>query len=117
MEKDPQRRYPSALALAQDLEHWLKHEPIQAHRTGIFTRGRKWVQRKPAIAAVITLSLALAGAMGWNLWKSELIRQRATNGIAVLPFENLSNDREDTSFADGVQDDILTKLAKIATSR
>jgi serine/threonine protein kinase/tetratricopeptide (TPR) repeat protein len=34
--------------------------------------------------------------------------------IAVLPFENLSNDREDASFADGVQDDILTKLAKIA---
>ena len=35
-------------------------------------------------------------------------------GIAVLPFENLSNDKEDASFADGVQDDILTKLAKIA---
>jgi serine/threonine protein kinase/tetratricopeptide (TPR) repeat protein len=34
--------------------------------------------------------------------------------IAVLPFENLSNEREDASFADGVQDDILTKLAKIA---
>src|SRR5206468_7052417 len=34
--------------------------------------------------------------------------------IAVLPFENLSNDREDASFADGVQDDILTKMAKIA---
>jgi TolB-like protein len=34
--------------------------------------------------------------------------------IAVLPFENLSSDREDASFADGVQDDILTKLAKIA---
>ena len=32
----------------------------------------------------------------------------------MLPFENLSNDREDASFADGVQDDLLTKLAKIA---
>jgi TolB-like protein/Tfp pilus assembly protein PilF len=32
----------------------------------------------------------------------------------VLPFENLSNDREDAFFADGVQDDLLTKLAKIA---
>jgi len=31
----------------------------------------------------------------------------------VLPFENLSNDREDASFADGLQDDLLTKLAKI----
>src|SRR5204863_4381311 len=35
-------------------------------------------------------------------------------GIAVLPFENLSENREDAFFADGVQDDILTKLAKIA---
>ena len=48
------------------------------------------------------------------IWKSELIRHRATTGIAVLPFENLSNDKEDASFADGVQDDILTKLAKVA---
>ena len=32
----------------------------------------------------------------------------------MLPFENLSNDREDAFFADGVQDDLLTKLAKIA---
>ena len=32
----------------------------------------------------------------------------------MLPFENLSNDKEDASFADGVQDDLLTKLAKIA---
>ena len=31
----------------------------------------------------------------------------------MLPFENLSNDREDASFANGVQDDLLTKLAKI----
>src|SRR5437879_3048353 len=29
LEKDPKRRYSSALALAEDLEHWLKHEPIQ----------------------------------------------------------------------------------------
>jgi serine/threonine protein kinase/tetratricopeptide (TPR) repeat protein len=34
--------------------------------------------------------------------------------IAVLPFENLSNDKQDAFFADGIQDDVLTKLAKIA---
>src|SRR5207245_8717230 len=37
LEKDPKRRYASALALAEDLERWLKHEPIRAHRTGVFT--------------------------------------------------------------------------------
>ena len=40
LEKDPQRRYSSALALAEDLERWLKHEPIQARRTGV-VRPRK----------------------------------------------------------------------------
>ncbi len=115
LQKDPQRRYASALALAEDLERWLKHEPIQARRTGLFARGKKWVRRKPAIAAVITLSLALITAVTMIIWKSELLRHRGTTGIAVLPFENLSNDREDASFADGVQDDLLTKLAKIAS--
>ena len=114
LEKDPQRRYPSALAFAEDLEHWLNYEPIRARRAGVLSRGRKWVQRKPAIAVVVALSLILVASVGWNVWKSELVRRPGTTGIAVLPFENLSNDREDASFADGVQDDLLTKLANIA---
>src|SRR5438105_2092995 len=50
LEKDPKRRYASALALADDLEHWLKHEPIRARRTGLVTGGRKWIRRNPTIA-------------------------------------------------------------------
>jgi serine/threonine-protein kinase len=53
-------------------------------------------------------------AVGVIIRKGELVRRPTTTGIAVLPFENLSNDREDASFADGVQDDLLTKLANIA---
>jgi TolB-like protein/predicted Ser/Thr protein kinase len=114
IDKDPQQRYRSALALAEDLERWLRHEPIKARRAGVLTRGQKWVRRKPAIAAVIALSLALAAAVSVIVWKSDLVSRPSTTGIAVLPFENLSNDREDASFADGVQDDLLTKLANIA---
>jgi len=114
LEKDPQRRYSSALALAEDLERWLKHEPIGARRTGIFTRGRKWVRRNPSRSLLAASLIALAAAAGWIVWKSELIRPPVTTGIAVLPFENLGEQKENTSFADGVQDDILTKLAKIA---
>src|SRR5437867_2816970 len=113
LEKDPKRRYASAIALAEDLERWLKHEPIQARRTGIFARGRKWVRRNPTSALLAASLMALAAAAGWIVWKSELIRQPVTTGIAVLPFENLGDQKEQTAFADGVQDDILTKLAKI----
>jgi eukaryotic-like serine/threonine-protein kinase len=72
LEKDPKRRYASALALAEDLEHWLKNEPILAHRTGIFTRGKKWVRRNPTIALLILSLAALAAAISWNVWKSDL---------------------------------------------
>jgi eukaryotic-like serine/threonine-protein kinase len=114
LEKDPKRRYSSALALAEDLERWLKHEPIQARRTGIFARGRKWVRRNPSIAVMAALLLALAVPLGVTIWKSEFVRKPVTTGIAVLPFENLSEQKENAAFADGIQDDILTKLAKIA---
>src|SRR5438128_2753734 len=83
LEKDPQRRYPSALALAEDLERWLKHEPIQARRTGIFARGKKWVRRNPTSALLTASLIALAAAAGWIVWKSEFIRQPLTTGIAV----------------------------------
>src|SRR5437773_1912656 len=114
LEKDPKRRYSSALALAEDLEHWLKHEPILARRTGIFARGKKWVQRNPTSALLAASLIALAAAAGWIIWKSEFIARPLTNGIAVLPFENLSDDKSDASFVDGMQDDVLTKLARIA---
>ena len=73
LEKDPKRRYSSALALAEDLERWLKHEPIQARRTGIFARGKKWVRRNPTSALLAASLIALAAAAGWIVWKSEFI--------------------------------------------
>ena len=114
LEKDSQRRYSSALTLAEDLERWLKHEPIQARRTGVVARGRKWLQRNPTATAMAGLSLALIAAVGVIVWKSELFRRPAAAGIAVLPFENLSRDPDNAYFADGIQEEILTRLASIA---
>jgi TolB-like protein/Tfp pilus assembly protein PilF len=113
LEKNPRYRYSSALEVAEDLERWLYHEPILAKRSGFLTHARKWVQRNPTIAALIVLSVVLAAGLGVMTWERESVR-RIPAGIAVLPFENLSDDKEDAFFADGVQDDILTKLAKIA---
>src|SRR6266850_1150494 len=111
LEKDPQRRYSSALALAEDLERWLKHKPIRARRTGLFTRGRKWVRRNPTTALLV---VALAAVMGAMIWKSDLVQRPVTTGIAVLPFENRSEDKANAYFVDGIQDEILTRLSKIA---
>jgi serine/threonine protein kinase/tetratricopeptide (TPR) repeat protein len=113
LEKDPRRRYSSALALAEDLERWLRHEPIQARRTGLVTRGKKWLHRNPSTAFAGASLAGLIAALSVIIWKSDLIRPPPTTGIAVLPFENLG-DKENAVFADGLQDDVLTKLAQVA---
>src|SRR6266446_2339012 len=59
LEKDPQRRYSSALALAEDLERWQKHEPIRARRTGLFRRAGKWIRRNPTTAALVPALVGL----------------------------------------------------------
>ena len=115
LEKDPKRRYSSALALAEDLGALAKARTDcgAAHRS--FRAWKKWVRRNPTSALLAAMLLALAAAVGWIIWKSELFRHPLATGIAVLPFENLSEQRENAAaFVDGVQDDILTKLARIA---
>src|SRR6266699_3906722 len=113
LEKDPKRRYSSALALAEDLERWLRHEPILARRTGVFTRGMKWVRRNPTSALLAASLVALAAAACWIVWKSELVRRPMPAGIAVLPFLDLSPAKDQEYFCDGISEEILDALAKI----
>jgi serine/threonine protein kinase len=113
LEKDPQRRYPAAAGLAEDLEHWLKHEPIQAKPSGVFTHGRKWVRRNPSMTVLLTLLIALGVGLSVTVWhRNPLVL--IPKSVAVLPFENLSDDPDNAYFADGIQEEILTRLASIA---
>src|SRR5437870_6049446 len=116
LDPDPNARYQSAGALAEDLEHWLRHEPIRARRSGVFTRGGKWVRRNPTSTVLVASLVALAAAIVVILWEKESARPLPPMpaGVAVLPFENLSADPESAFFTDGVQDEILNDLAKIA---
>ncbi len=113
LEPDPNARYQSAEALAEDLEHWLRHEPIRARRVGVSTRGRKWVRRNPTTTVLVASLVALTAVVGVMLLERESPRPMPA-GIAVLPFENLSTDPENAFFTYGVQDEILNDLAKIA---
>jgi len=80
--------------------------------------------RRRRLLQLVALALLVSSGVGLTsyFWYRQYVQQHASTGappvprksIAVLPFENLSNDREDAFFADGVQDDVLTKLAKIA---
>lgn len=57
LDKDINRRYGSAEALAEDLERWLKQEPILARPISTLARGVKWARRRPAIAALLAVLL------------------------------------------------------------
>jgi TolB-like protein/Tfp pilus assembly protein PilF len=114
LEREPGARYRSAADLAEDLDRWLDGRPIMARPVSAPVRVLRWSRRNPATALSGVSLVGLAAAVAMMIWKSEPIRPLPTKGIAVLPFENLSEDKEHAFFADGVQDDILTKLAKIA---
>src|SRR5437660_11750297 len=69
---------------------------------------------------LLVSAFALAGYWFWHPWKTspEVVGPGGSPGpeksIAVLPFENLSDDKQNAYFADGVQDEILNDLAKVA---
>jgi TolB-like protein/predicted Ser/Thr protein kinase len=114
LEREPNARYRSAGDLAEDLERWLEGRHIIARPVSAPARVWRWSRRNPAFAAMVALLMALGTAVGVMIWKGEFATPPAASGIAVLPFENLSVDDENTFFADSVQDGILTKLARVA---
>jgi serine/threonine protein kinase/Tfp pilus assembly protein PilF len=66
LQKDAGRRYESAQALADDLNRYLRGEPIRARRTPAWERGLKWARRRPVAATLLALaaSLILGGFVG-----------------------------------------------------
>jgi WD40 repeat protein/tRNA A-37 threonylcarbamoyl transferase component Bud32 len=59
LEKDPHARYSSALTLAEDLERWVRGEPILARPVARAERVWKWARRKPVLAALWLACTAL----------------------------------------------------------
>ena len=59
---DPSDRYPNMEKAAEDLEHFLHHEPVSAADTSVFRRFRLWSKRKPAVAALSLLTLTAFAA-------------------------------------------------------
>jgi TolB-like protein/Tfp pilus assembly protein PilF len=117
LEREPTARYRSAGALAEDLERWLEGQPIAARPLSSPAMVWRWTRRNPIVAGMAALLLALGLVAGAVMWKGTTVSPAPTTGIAVLPFESLSDDKEDAIFADGIQDDVLTKLASIRDFR
>jgi tetratricopeptide (TPR) repeat protein len=78
LQKEPYKRYPSAQELAEDLKRFLAGEPVHARPTGHLERAVKWARRRPALAALVVVSvLAAIGVVGGFLYAAESRRQLA----------------------------------------
>ncbi len=99
--------------LPQKVKQWQSEQAAQAAdgSPSIF-------RRKGLLIAAGALLIAVATFCVWLYFKqaegTSLVPEKT---IAVLPFQNFSPDKENAFFADGVQDDILTSLAKIKDLR
>ncbi len=104
LEKDPERRYSSAEALAQDLERWLRNEPIQARPITGIERLSKWVRRRPlaAILCVITM-MAVAASVATLIWaildsRAAQANERVLRHQAQLNEQRATEARNDAKY-------------------
>ena len=116
LERDPKARYQTAGAVADDLERWVEGRSILARPVRAPVKLWRWSRRNPVLAGTGIACLSLGVSVVW------LLRGQIANppelppperSIAVLPFENISDNNENSDFAAGIQDDLLTSLAQI----
>src|SRR5256714_9936767 len=100
--------FPIALILAWAFEM----TPTGIHRTHDPAPGAQVVRSPGRKRSVMILGIVLATAV-LAIIRSRNSASASDKSIAVLPFENRSGDKENAYFADGVQDEILTRLARI----
>lgn len=78
LEPDPAHRYPSAKALAEDIERHLRYEPLlHAGEPSLVERGRKWVRRHPklGIRLSVVAAILLAALAAGSAWRAAAFRQ------------------------------------------
>jgi serine/threonine protein kinase len=116
LERDPKVRYQSAGDLAADLERWLDGRPILARPVSRPARIWRWSQRNPKLVGAATAGLLLGAAAVWLL-RGELFRASQFNppgsSIAVLPFTDSSETKDQEYLGDSISEEILDALAQV----
>jgi hypothetical protein len=110
LEKDPARRYPTAQALADDLERYLRNEPISARPAGALERAVKWVKRNKVVAvsgATVALALVVGAgvSMGFGLEAQKQAAEATRKQMAAD--DAAARERTETQRADRERADAI----------
>src|SRR5665213_3559047 len=135
--KDPAQRYPSAAAMAEDLQGYLDGRPIRAQRARLSYRLGKFLRRNRALVGVIATALAaIVATVGYALHRDSIARVTVSanapalpavpssaasvavfappaHSIAVRTFLDVSPKRDQEYFSDGLAEEILDLLTKV----
>jgi serine/threonine protein kinase len=109
LHKEPHKRYASALALAQDLSHYLNGEAITARPTAAWERVWKWARRRPPVAALLVFSAlsVLVLLVGGGMYAAALRADRDREAqLRQLAEENLNRSLK-------VVNDMLTEVRTV----
>src|ERR1700719_2430007 len=118
LRKNSEERYQTIKEMLADLRN-LKGE-LEAESSSPQTKARgesivsKIKGRKRGVLLTLAAGILAAAAFAYSFFFAAPAPSLNEKSIAVLPFENLSEDKSNTYFADGIQDEILTRLSKIA---
>ena len=123
LEKEPAQRYPSAAAMADDLRRYLGGKPIAARLPRIGYRLGKFISRNRELLGVgVAVLVASVATLGYALNRERLPQVTvgaaapklvSDNSIAVLPFVDMSEKKDQEYFADGMAEEIIDLLVTI----
>jgi len=112
LEKVPEKRYPSAAAVADELDRFIRREPIQARPVSRVESARRWCLRNPWLAGLaVTLVLAIttgSGAAIWQWGRAESANVRLTENVDHLEWAAI-----DTMLENGQASRALAKVATL----
>jgi serine/threonine protein kinase len=135
--KDPAQRYPSAASMADDLQRHLAGKPVQAQPARVSYRLHKFVLRNKTMVGVSATAVAAILAMvGYTRYRESLAQVTVTanavaipatpnpgasvaafappaHSVAVLPFIDMSEKKDQEYFSDGLAEELLDLLTKI----
>jgi serine/threonine protein kinase/WD40 repeat protein len=114
LEKEPSRRYATAAELADDLDRFVRAEPIVARPVSKWERAWKWAKRRPAAAALIAVSagaLLTLGSLGWYF--SGKLREEAEEARIAKELSDKNFQRAETEALNARRNNYVLAMGQV----